>query len=453
MTEEPRPPAWPQAAVTSLIQFAIQATQISATIERGVDILMEQLSVPVGAVIQWSGPGRAAVVHVRGPARLAAGETADPGILTSPIARGPLAVHGLRSARGSAAEATEGMDAGLSVSVSVEGVPWGRLLVSDRAPRVFSQAEVETLQIIAAVLGAAVERDRVDSGRAVLADLGRYALESDDLTATMERAVEVLKELVDVPLGALVRHAPDGLEVVGGLRSSGPLGPVSGGGLEVDPDLAESLLGPEPVVIRQGGDDAGFAPGTPPEGGPVAWLAPAIRLDGRTWGRLVAGDSRRRQFNAREVQAASWVANVLAAALRRDHEKRTQVGAASIPAARGRGSMRRTTEVALLDRDAVIVWVNEAWQDFCRDNGGDPARTGIGMSYLACCEAAGDVLADEVADAVRAAIAGDLPAAMAVEIPCHGPGALRWFDLLISSRFDDDGECLGATVTLSPVQR
>ncbi|MFZ0158431.1 MAG: GAF domain-containing protein [Kineosporiaceae bacterium] len=453
MTEEPRPPAWPQAAVTSLIQFAIQATQIGATIEHAVDLLMEQLSVPVGAVIQWPGPGRAAVVHVRGPVRLVAEETADAGILASPIARGPLAVHGLRPARGSAAEAPEGLDAGLSVSVSVEGLPWGRLLVSDRTPRVFSQAEVETLQIIAAVLGAAVERDRVDSGRAVLADLGRYALASDDLTATMERAVEVLKELVETPLGAVVRHDPDGLEVIGGLWTSGPLGPEAGGGPVVGPDLAESLLGPEPVVIRQRGDEAGSAPGTPPEGGLVAWLAPAIPFDGRTWGRLVAGDSRRRRFNAREVQAASAVANVLAAALRRDHEKRTRVDTASIPAARGRGSMRRTTEVALLDRDAVIVWVNEAWQDFCRDNGGDPARTGIGMSYLACCEAAGDPLADEVADAVRAAIAGDLPAPMAVEIPCHGPRALRWFDLLISSRLDDDGECLGATVTLFPLQR
>ena len=37
-------------------------------------------------------------------------------------------------------------------------------------------------------------------------------------------------------------------------------------------------------------------------------------------------------------------------------------------------------EVALLDRDGVIVTVNDAWESFCRDNGGEEGRTGVGMS-------------------------------------------------------------------------
>ena len=107
-------------------------------------------------------------------------------------------------------------------------------------------------------------------------------------------------------------------------------------------------------------------------------------------------------------------------------------------------------EVALLDRDGVIVWVNQAWQAFAAANGGDPARTGIGVSYLQACAAArDDPVADEVADAIRAALAGDLPGPLRVEVPCHSPATERWFDVLISSRFDDQGQCLGATVTLS----
>ncbi len=107
-------------------------------------------------------------------------------------------------------------------------------------------------------------------------------------------------------------------------------------------------------------------------------------------------------------------------------------------------------EVALLDRDGVIAWVNQAWQAFAATNGGDPARTGVGGSYLTACAGAGDdPVAAEVAGAVRTALAGDLPGALTVEVPCHSPATERWFDVLISSRFDDQGRCLGATVTLS----
>ncbi len=107
-------------------------------------------------------------------------------------------------------------------------------------------------------------------------------------------------------------------------------------------------------------------------------------------------------------------------------------------------------EVALLDRDGVIAWVNQAWQAFAAANGGDPARTGRGVSYLQACTAAGDdPVAQEVAGAIRAALAGDLPGPLTVEVPCHSPATERWFDVLISSRFDDQGRCRGATVTLS----
>ena len=101
-------------------------------------------------------------------------------------------------------------------------------------------------------------------------------------------------------------------------------------------------------------------------------------------------------------------------------------------------------EVALLDRDGVIVWVNQAWQAFAAANGGDPARTGIGVPYLQACAAArDDPVAAEVADAIRAALAGDLPGPLRVEVPCHSPATERWFDVLISSRFDDQGQCVG----------
>ena len=107
-------------------------------------------------------------------------------------------------------------------------------------------------------------------------------------------------------------------------------------------------------------------------------------------------------------------------------------------------------EVALLDLDGRIVCVNEAWSRFCADNGGEAARCGVGVSYLEVCDRAGDdVMATQVADSVRSALRGELPAPLAIDVPCHSSGELRWFDVLVSSRLDDDGACMGATVTLS----
>jgi len=109
-------------------------------------------------------------------------------------------------------------------------------------------------------------------------------------------------------------------------------------------------------------------------------------------------------------------------------------------------------EVALLDPDGVIVSVNAAWTEFAVANGGEPATTGVGASYLEACAADPGTDADRVAGAVRSALRGDLPAPMVVRVPCHSPDTTRWFDVLVSSRLADDRSCLGATVTLSSVR-
>jgi anti-anti-sigma factor len=107
-------------------------------------------------------------------------------------------------------------------------------------------------------------------------------------------------------------------------------------------------------------------------------------------------------------------------------------------------------EIALLDAEGVIVWVNSAWKAFTDANGGDPTTVGPGVSYLdVCAAAAGDPVTARVQAAVRRALAGDLPGSFTIEVPCHSPRTARWFDMLISSRLDEDGKSTGATVTLS----
>ncbi len=120
------------------------------------------------------------------------------------------------------------------------------------------------------------------------------------------------------------------------------------------------------------------------------------------------------------------------------------------PDERGKNGPGVGVEIALLDRNGVIAWVNQAWRAFAASNGGDPVRIGPGVSYLQVCAAAGDdPAAGEVGAAIRAALAGDLPGPMTVVVPCHSPVAERWFDVLVSSRLDDQGRCMGVAVTLS----
>jgi len=108
-------------------------------------------------------------------------------------------------------------------------------------------------------------------------------------------------------------------------------------------------------------------------------------------------------------------------------------------------------EVALLDLDGVIVDVNEAWTRFAQQHGGDPRRTGVGVSYLRVCDSAPDPEAAEVATGIRSAIAGQLRDPLTVRIPCAAPGESRFFDVLVAARRGPSGEHVGATVTLSPV--
>ena len=116
------------------------------------------------------------------------------------------------------------------------------------------------------------------------------------------------------------------------------------------------------------------------------------------------------------------------------------------------GHSAHQVEVALLDREGVIVSVNDAWVDFCEANGGDLSRAGVGVSYLDICAAGIDSTTDEIREAILVALDGDIPSPSRISTPCHSPETGRWFDVLISSRFDDDGQAIGACVTFSETQ-
>jgi CheY-like chemotaxis protein len=94
--------------------------------------------------------------------------------------------------------------------------------------------------------------------------------------------------------------------------------------------------------------------------------------------------------------------------------------------------------IAVLDRQGVIVAINEPWRRFSLENGaetGQPAqRTGIGFNYLTICQKAeGEDLecARSVCVGIRAVLEGRQPK-FTLEYSCHAPWEQRWFSMSVT---------------------
>src|ERR1700751_278886 len=107
--------------------------------------------------------------------------------------------------------------------------------------------------------------------------------------------------------------------------------------------------------------------------------------------------------------------------------------------------------------EVTIGWSRHALAislSICDRGDGVPGRShhaweACPVRWLDRAAGAGGPAAAQGGKAPRAARAGRLPGSRTVEVPCHSPYAERWFDVLVSTRRDDDGRSVGATVTLS----
>ncbi|MBL9137003.1 MAG: PAS domain-containing protein [Verrucomicrobiales bacterium] len=87
--------------------------------------------------------------------------------------------------------------------------------------------------------------------------------------------------------------------------------------------------------------------------------------------------------------------------------------------------------IAVVDLDGTIQCVNRAWEQFARENGGDPARMGVGANYFAVCRegpAGGPGTEVKILEGLRAVLEGRNPQFVA-EYPCDAPNQRRWFRL------------------------
>jgi|GEM_PF-954407 len=94
-----------------------------------------------------------------------------------------------------------------------------------------------------------------------------------------------------------------------------------------------------------------------------------------------------------------------------------------------------TSNLAVLDRDGVVISVNEAWRRFARENDAPDAGAYVGSNYLKVCEEAacrdGDDLAATALAGIRHVLEGT-DTSFELEYPCHSPEVERWFLMHVS---------------------
>lgn len=90
-------------------------------------------------------------------------------------------------------------------------------------------------------------------------------------------------------------------------------------------------------------------------------------------------------------------------------------------------------QIALLDQQGLICYVNAAWKRFGEENGAPPNLNWIGINYLQVCTTSanrGDALADAAYQGIYKVISGQAEN-FYIEYPCHSPSQQRWFMMRI----------------------
>ncbi|MBI5298144.1 MAG: PAS domain S-box protein [Chloroflexi bacterium] len=100
-----------------------------------------------------------------------------------------------------------------------------------------------------------------------------------------------------------------------------------------------------------------------------------------------------------------------------------------------------SSNLAIMDEEGVIVYVNRAWRLFAETNPPLSSNVNEGANYLEVCDLAQGPDAKEAAEmaaGIRAVLRGEREE-FTLEYPCHSPGQRRWFVARVT-RFVENGE-------------
>ncbi|MES2942830.1 MAG: response regulator, partial [Pseudomonadota bacterium] len=92
------------------------------------------------------------------------------------------------------------------------------------------------------------------------------------------------------------------------------------------------------------------------------------------------------------------------------------------------------THIALLDHDANIIFVNDAWRHFAGTNAIKMANAALGANYLEVCDNARGQDSDEAEEAARGTrmVLSGQSSNFTLEYPCHSPLEKRWFTMTVT---------------------
>ena len=184
--------------------------------------------------------------------------------------------------------------------------------------------------------------------QALVAELGRRALASDDLQWVLEEAVGLLVRTLGVELACVAELPADRDEVI--LRAGvgwreGYIGRRFERGR--DSQVGYTLLRGEPVIAEDQANDPRFKRSAlADEHGAVSALTVMIESPDEPFGVLEALSTRRRSFSPSEVSFVQAVANVLASAVERSraHERLLEVRGGGAAPDRARPARRGAPE-------------------------------------------------------------------------------------------------------------
>ncbi len=94
-----------------------------------------------------------------------------------------------------------------------------------------------------------------------------------------------------------------------------------------------------------------------------------------------------------------------------------------------------TAHIAVLNKNGVIIAVNEAWHKFAADNGMSP-EVGLGENYFDICQATSETTG--IIKGMKAVLTGER-SRFSVEYPCHSPTEERWFWMHVVPLKNDEG--------------
>jgi PAS domain S-box-containing protein len=95
--------------------------------------------------------------------------------------------------------------------------------------------------------------------------------------------------------------------------------------------------------------------------------------------------------------------------------------------------------IALIDREGVIISVNDGWRSFAENDGLQTSGCGPGQNYLEICDRVRGSHAQEAfraAAGIRAVLSATIKE-FSLEYPCHAPTEQRWFQLMVTALDQD----------------